>query len=255
MDHMKKPDDEGLTHIQRLSPDQFDVVLGAHPSKQKVPQPAKSGSFGRTLVVLTALGIGAYALIPQFHTSKPAVVATNAQPATDVPSETVAVVAPVSEPTPVAKPVAPTVEPIVVVSEPELDSEPEPAATPRPAKPAQGMVSAAYMADFKHDLAHSATPQRRVKTEIATAEIHEWDGRNRYRAQWRIFNNHIEGDSVCFNFPAASIEHRECRKAAQVFFKEECREWSKRSESDREEQSKLTQTRYCEAAGSFNPAG
>ncbi|MGV8916727.1 MAG: hypothetical protein ACOH2R_02825 [Pseudomonas sp.] len=252
MDPVNKPEDDGKIHIQRLNPDQFDLVLGEHPSKQKIVQPAKSGSLGRTLIILAALGIGAYALNSQTHASKPVTSTVSALPTPVEPNESLTAIA---APAPSKKTVTVTQAPIVVVSEPELDSQPEPSASAAPAKPAQGMVSAAYMADFKHDLARSTTPQRRVKTEIATAEIHEWDGRNRYRAQWRIFNNHIEGDSVCFNFPAAAIEHRECRKAAQVFFKEECREWTKRSDNDREEQSKLTQVRYCQAAGSFNPAG
>ncbi|MDB6142817.1 MAG: hypothetical protein JWP80_1861 [Pseudomonas sp.] len=245
---LKKPDDEGFTHIKRLSPDQFDVVLGSHPSKGKVVQPAKTGSFGGKIVLLALLGIGGYVIASQLHPVKPAVIPVIAQPVDLVASE------------PVEEAIAPELKHKAVVTlEPVLavDDEP-PVLAPEPVKqtqPAQGMVSAAYMAGFKSDLKHGTATQRKVQVDIATATIREWDGRNRYQAKWRIYNNHIEGDSVCFNFPGESVEHRECRKAAQVFFKEECREWTKRSDSDREEQSKLTQTRYCEAAGSFNPAG
>ena len=134
-----------------------------------------------------------------------------------------------------------------------------PAATPAP-RPStssgfQSMVSPSDLADYKSDLQHNSAPERKVNVDIATAAIREWDGRNRYQAQWKIYNNHIEGDSVCFNFPNASVEHRECRKAAQVYFKEQCREWKKRADSDRQEQSKATEQRYCGAASSFNPAG
>jgi hypothetical protein len=245
---LKKPEDDGLTHIQRLSPDQFDVVLGSHPSKSKGVRPPTSGSYGGKVIFLAVLGIGGYFLATQLHASKPPVNPVAVQP--------VAVEA--------VEPVAETAAPVlkhkaVVAAEPVLSVPDDPAPPPpqrvAQAVPAQGMVSAAYMADFKHDLQHSNTAQKGVRVDIATATIREWDGRNRYRAQWRIYNNHIEGNSVCFNFPGESIEHRECRKAAQVFFKEECREWTKRSDRDREEQSKMTQTKYCEAAGNFNPAG
>ncbi|MDB5979412.1 MAG: hypothetical protein JWQ69_427 [Pseudomonas sp.] len=246
---LKKPEDDGLTHIQRLSPDQFDVVLGSHPSKSKVVHPPASGSYGGKILFLAVLGIGGYFLATQLHASKPAVSPVAVQPAAVEADEPVAEsTAPLLKHKSVAAP-----EPVLSVA----DGEPAPLPTQHVAQtaPAQGMVSAAYMADFKHDLQHSSTAQKSVRVDIATATIREWDGRNRYRAQWRIYNNHIEGNSVCFNFPGESVEHRECRKAAQVFFKEECREWTKRSDSDREEKSKMTQTRYCEAAGSFNPAG
>jgi hypothetical protein len=246
---LKKPEDDGLTHIQRLSPDQFDVVLGSHPSKGKVVRPTGSGAYGGKLFLLAVLGIGGYFLATQLHASKPAVSPVAVQPvAVDIDEPVADAAAPVLKHKAVAAP-----EPVLSVA----DEQPPAPAPQRVAQaaPAQGMVSAAYMADFKHDLQHSGIAQKSVRVEIATATIREWDGRNRYRAQWRIYNNHIEGNSVCFNFPGESVEHRECRKAAQVFFKEECREWTKRSDNDREEQSKMTQTRYCEAAGSFNPAG
>jgi len=63
MDNSKQPDDSGLTHIQRLNPEQFDIVLGAHPGKLKATRPPASGSLGRTLIWLTALVIGAYAVL------------------------------------------------------------------------------------------------------------------------------------------------------------------------------------------------
>lgn len=243
---LKKPEDDGLTHIQRLSPDQFDVVLGSHPSKDKVARPTGSGGYGGKLLLLAVLGIGGYFLAGQLHASKPPVSPIVQQPVAVDVDEPVAETVPVVKTKAVAAP-----EPVLSI----VDEPPPALQRAVQAAPAQGMVSAAYMADFKHDLQHSGSVQRSVRTEITTATIREWDGRNRYRAQWRSYNNHIEGNSVCFNFPGESIEHRECRKAAQVFFKEECREWTKRSDNDREEQSKMTQTRYCEAAGSFNPAG
>ncbi|MDB6049273.1 MAG: hypothetical protein JWR17_2019 [Pseudomonas sp.] len=249
MNDQKQPDDDGLIHIQRLIPDQFDVVLGSHPGKQKPVRPPSSSSFGRKVIFVAALGFGAYLLAGLLHTGKPIEKLVIAPPALVEP-----VVAAVESVTPmeIRKPVAPALPQIVI-------EEPAPAPTPvqrtSTSSGFQSMVSPSYMADYKSDLQRGTTPQRKVKVDIVTVSIREWDGRNRYQAQWRIYNNHIEDDSVCFNFPNASVEHRECRKAAQVFFKEQCQEWTKRADSDRLEQSKATEQRYCGAAGSFNPAG
>ncbi len=69
---------------------------------------------------------------------------------------------------------------------------------PRPAQaePATGMVSADYMADFKANASRNSTRSSRPYS-LATASIREADGRNRYRAQWRVYGNTIDGDSVC----------------------------------------------------------
>ncbi len=37
------PKDEGQTVLQRLAPDQFDVVLGSHPTKRKSHIPKAAG--------------------------------------------------------------------------------------------------------------------------------------------------------------------------------------------------------------------
>ncbi|MFH7422844.1 hypothetical protein RA276_30205, partial [Pseudomonas syringae pv. tagetis] len=69
---------------------------------------------------------------------------------------------------------------------------------PRPAQaePATGMVSADYKADFKNNAARNAArPSRHYS--VATASIREWDGRNRNPAQWRVYANTIDRDSVC----------------------------------------------------------
>lgn len=272
MDDMKQPDDDGLIHIQRLNPEQFDIVLGTHPSKRKAVRPPATRSYGRTAVWLAVLGISAYVLATQLHASKPTDNTVNAQPIAVVPSEPIAVtVAPAQAPTPVAPasaapsitinylaPAAPSPDTCMkngnaVVC--RFGQHQPPIQAPAPAPAPQGMVSASYLADFNSDLKHSNTPKRKLNVQTVTATIRESDGRDRYQAQWHVFNNHIEENSVCFNFPPESTEHFECRKAAQVFFKEECRDWTKRWDNNREEQSKLTEQRYCTAAGSFNPAG
>ena len=125
---------------------------------------------------------------------------------------------------------------------------------PRPAQgePATGMVSADYMADFKANASRNSTRSSKPYS-LATASIREADGRNRYRAQWRVYGNTIDGDSVCENFAIRSFERRECRKAAAVNFREECREWTKRAARNRDEDSKNAQQRYCEVTANFSP--
>jgi len=78
MDSMKQPDDDGLTRIQRLSPEHFDVVLGAHPGKRKAADLPAPRSFARMAIYLVVLVIGTYLLATQLHTRKPT---ANAAPA------------------------------------------------------------------------------------------------------------------------------------------------------------------------------
>jgi hypothetical protein len=124
---------------------------------------------------------------------------------------------------------------------------------PRPSEhePAKGMVSPGYMASFKSELARSGS-EKPVKTySTASVSFRAVDSRSRYTAHFKIFNNRIDNASVCMNFNKGSAENRECRRAAVIFFKEACQDWSKRAARDRDEQTRLTQERYCEANGTF----
>lgn len=113
---------------------------------------------------------------------------------------------------------------------------------PRDNPQAQGMVSAAYMAQFK------AGQQRVARQHEQFSETHlvqQWDGKAWYTAQWRVLDNQIDSTSVCANLRRGSIEFRECRKGAKVWFRNECR----RGGDDASHQ------RYCSAASGFNPMG
>jgi hypothetical protein len=126
---------------------------------------------------------------------------------------------------------------------------------PRPErKPvAQGMVSSSYMAELRAEKARNKPVRSTSAAEYTTIAIREWDGRNRYEAKWRSIDNHVDNASVCANFPAESVERRECRKAAKVFFKEACNDWGIRFRRDRDDASKRMEQRYCEAMGSYEP--
>ena len=40
--------------------------------------------------------------------------------------------------------------------------------------------------------------------------------------QYRYTNWVIDNASVCFNYPAGSVEHRECRRYASLYFRAQC---------------------------------
>lgn len=123
---------------------------------------------------------------------------------------------------------------------------------------AQGMVSSEYLAKYQ------AERDRRIaQTRVAQSSFQEragewiksWDGGTRYYAEWTVVNNVIDGTSVCGNHRRGSIEHRECRKGAKVYFREQCRAWERRVADDGRDLSHQMKSRYCAAASSFNPMG
>lgn len=126
----------------------------------------------------------------------------------------------------------------------------------RPA-PSSGMVSAQYLAQYKADQANrnSAPTQRSASREVDQAWIERWDGGGSYLAEWHSLNNRIDSSSVCLNHRRGSIDYRECRKAAKVHFREQCRAWEKRWAQNREDLSKQMEQRYCSAANGFSPMG
>lgn len=85
--------------------------------------------------------------------------------------------------------------------------------------------------------------------------VRKWSGGGQYLAAWKVFNNRIDGASVCANHKRGSIDYRECRKGAKQFFKEQCRAWELRWESDREAWSKKMEQRYCSSGNGFSPMG
>jgi hypothetical protein len=261
-----QPEDDGLT-MQRLAPGQFDVVLGSHPTRSSVAS-GKSNWPLSSLVICLALLIAIVFLIAQmFRTPKPAATVIPAPPIADVVSE--------PDPEPVAQ--VRNVEQVVYIAPKVEVSQP---ATARPldaclkdgnvidrdvincrfgeaqandsqATRPQGMVSDRYMANYKAAAAKPKTePARRY--EVAGVFIREIDGRNRYEARYRISNNHIETNSVCMNFLADSVEHRECRRAAVPYFKDMCSDWSKRVAKDKSDKNKLAQEQYCTAAREYS---
>ncbi|KFE57474.1 hypothetical protein IV01_03910 [Pseudomonas syringae] len=119
---------------------------------------------------------------------------------------------------------------------------------------AQGMVTESYMARYKADQQPART-KRITAYNIETATIWQWDGKRTYAAEWAINDNRIDGSSVCGNYRRGSIEYRECRKGAKVYFREKCREWGKRWSADHQDASKAMEQRFCSAGDGFNPLG
>lgn len=113
---------------------------------------------------------------------------------------------------------------------------------PRDNPQAQGMVSAAYMAQFK---AGQPRVARQHEQFSETRLVQQWDGKGWYTAQWLVLDNQIDSTSVCANLRRGSIEFRECRKGAKVWFRNECRKGG----------DDASHQRYCSAASGFNPMG
>ncbi|MFJ4142053.1 hypothetical protein [Pseudomonas sp. NPDC089734] len=278
MDSTKPQDDDGIIRIQRLVPGQVDVVLGSPPTRKKPGRPRKSRPYMLVALCLTLLGFVAVGLI--LRTPLPAPAATPVtleQPEPDIEAQSfpiemadapiatdpvrpalrvepyiVPIPAPQEQP-PVAQPLDNCIKDGNVIDESVLNCRFGQTSRPAPTAPPTGMVSASYMADFKSDASRKTTPRHSKPYTVATVSIREWDGNGRYRAQWRLYDNHINGDSVCENFLDRSVERRECRLSAQVHFKEECRDWTRRAARDRNEESKSTAQRYCEATTTFTP--
>lgn len=120
---------------------------------------------------------------------------------------------------------------------------------------AQGMVSASYMARYKAEQRQPARSRRAVASNVERATVWQWDGKRTYAAQWTIADNRIEGSSVCANYRRGSIEYRECRKGAKVYFREKCREWGSRRSQQRSDASQALEQRFCSASNGFNPLG
>lgn len=268
---MQKPaDEEGVTHFQRLQPDQFDVVLGPAAARRTPAKPRSGNASALLMAGLALLALLVYIVIARGRGEPPSTLPIAAL---DASASTQAATAPDPAPTTSTSLVLPEVVTQQAQASTVPVANPQPldnclkngtvmndevakcrfGSAPKPevaTVPAQGMVSARYMAQFKAEQAHPAHSSGRAYT-LATVEIREYKGRNRYRAQWKVVDNEIDNASVCANFPGDSVEHRECRKAAEVYFKESCQEWSKRANNERDPKTQEAQQRYCLANKTF----
>lgn len=267
----KLPDDGGQTHIQRLPPGKVDVVLGAHPTRRRPGRKGKGGYYGWFLVGLLPLAFCAYLLIcatlpavprpayqipeqtdvPVDQLSPQVSAAPTPQPLPDTASDLRLSAAESQTPGNNARPLDACMKNGNVIDENVLNCRFGQIPRPAEREQAKGMVSSSYMANYKSELSRSGNARPVKAFSTASVSFRAVDSRSRYTAHFKIFNNHIDNPSVCMNFSKGSAENRECRRAAVVFFKEACQDWSKRAARDRDEQSKLTQERYCEANSTF----
>ena len=119
------------------------------------------------------------------------------------------------------------------------------------AQPRQGLVSAAYLEQYRAGrAAHPVSDRREHVSGTETRLILGWDGRGTYRATWDVLDNEVDASSVCHNHRKGSIDYRECRKGAKQWFKKQCRDAQGRRGSD-----DSAKRRYCSAAASFSPMG
>jgi hypothetical protein len=242
---MTAANDNGV-HFQRLDPTQIDVVLGSARAP-RVPKPTGEGRGRLWVLILAGAAIAAWGMassnggasMPQATVVAPA---TAAEPEPPTVVNTAIATQVVNQAT------------VVIINAPTKAApsraEPAPAPTPADVRP-QGLVSAQYLAQFK---AGANRPNAAARPyQIASVTIREWDGPNRYVAKWRVQDNVIDQSSVCFNFPDDSIEHRECRRAAQQYFRTQCKDWTRRLEKARDQETRAARGQLCEVAQGFAP--
>lgn len=86
----------------------------------------------------------------------------------------------------------------------------------------------------------TAMAASRQETGYYTSERRE--GLKTYKSQkrfnWMTENNQIIFSTVCMNERSGSIEYRECRKRAKVYFKQRCNH---------------PKDRFCHAENNYNP--
>lgn len=106
-------------------------------------------------------------------------------------------------------------------------------------------------------LVASTTDQRQARANepqgTDRAQVRQWDGQGWYTAHWLFRGNRIDSGSVCANYRQGSIERRECRKGAKVYFKQQCVAWTKHWDDQRSVPVQALRERYCSAAESFSP--
>ena len=125
--------------------------------------------------------------------------------------------------------------------------------TPRQPDNIVNMEGVRQSSAYQQPLQQTTTRHSATETDMQT--VPKWSGGGAYLASWNIVNNYIDGGSVCGNHKRGSIDYRECRKGAKQYFKQECRKWESRYQSDREVRSDLLKQRYCSAASGFSPMG
>lgn len=243
---MTPANDNGVTHFQRLDPSQIDVVLGSAKPLRSLPAERKSRA-GLWLAGFAAAAVLAWGL--QHRASAPADSHAAPPPVAPLEAET----PPVAVVNQAVSTQVVNQATIVVINAPAKAvpakaSKPQEQAPPAP----QGLVSAQYLAQFKAGAGHTETPAQRPY-QIASVTIREWDGPNRYVARWRVYDKEIDQGSVCFNFPGDSIERRECRRAAQQYFKDQCRDWTRRAEKSRDHETRGARAQLCAVASQFTP--
>ena len=71
--------------------------------------------------------------------------------------------------------------------------------------------------------------------------------------QWRYYTDHIDYQSVCYNYPKNSVDWRTCRREAVYIFRDRCGEYSRKADRTGDVGDIQMRRMYCTAAQSYNP--
>lgn len=77
--------------------------------------------------------------------------------------------------------------------------------------------------------------------EVEYAHHDKWNDGHGQRLQWVRSGDQILYDTVCANREKGSLEYRDCRSTAKMYFRAQCKETGDQS------------GRFCKASNSFNP--
>ncbi|MFK3972686.1 hypothetical protein ACI2KS_18360 [Pseudomonas sp. NPDC087358] len=230
-------DQDDWNRREHLTPDDDEIA----PRARRRGPVASSSLYRNVVITIALLCSGAYLATQYLGQKKPG------SPYPPTTNQTRALAPPLQEVRPPSEARAATTQPLAdcikdgnLIDESVVRCRFGRHPQPREGLQAQGMVSDAYMARFK-----SEQPQTQKSHEQFSENqlIQQWDGRGWYTARWQVLDNQIDSTSVCANYRRGSIEFRECRKGAKIWFKEQCRRGGTES----------SHQRYCSAASSFNP--
>ncbi|QXI28274.1 hypothetical protein [Pseudomonas vanderleydeniana] len=82
----ENPEDDGVIRFKRLHPEQIDVVLGTHPSKQRAPRRLRRKSHSLRILLLLLVGMLGYMAYNR-SSYRPPQTPPASEPATPVAAE------------------------------------------------------------------------------------------------------------------------------------------------------------------------
>lgn len=236
------------------------LTLHANPEDALVRRPPRAKKSRLTRVLPMAL-LAVAGLVGYAERARLTAWLAASPPASSTP------VLPATAPPPIPAPTASASAPVPAAATPARRPEPQPL---RDCIKANNLIDDAVVACRFGQVPRDTTPARpvaappppprqaaqphaRVPAPLQTVRllIPTWDQKQRIWAEWQWTNDTIHERSVCRNYREGAIAYRECRKAANAYFKNECR----RLERAGSAAHPSLKQRYCRAASGYRVLG